>query len=126
VDPTTGVVAVSWQDARGSETGEDVNKFGVFLDPREFNDFFRAPITIASIWGVSPNDFALSWVDGQGAAGYTGLTLHATAAGVPTASLTLTGFTSADLTDGKLTVSYGTTPASGGVPGSTYMYVHAN
>ena len=80
----------------------------------------------ATIWGVSPSDFALSWVDGQGAAGYTGLTLHATAAGVPTASLTLTGFTSADLTDGKLTVSYGTTPASGGVPGSTYMYVHAN
>jgi hypothetical protein len=35
VDPTTGVVAVSWQDARGSETDEDVNKFGVFLDPRE-------------------------------------------------------------------------------------------
>jgi Ca2+-binding RTX toxin-like protein len=79
----------------------------------------------ATIWGVTPSDFALSWVDGQGATDYTGLTLHATAAGVPTASLTLAGFTSADLTDGKLTVSYGTTAASGGVPGSTYMYVHA-
>jgi V8-like Glu-specific endopeptidase len=79
----------------------------------------------ATIWGVTPSDFALSWVDGQGASGYTGLTLHATAAGVPTASLTLAGFTSADLTDGKLTVSYGTTAASGGVAGSTYMYVHA-
>lgn len=61
-----------------------------------------------------------------GAAGHTGLTLHATAAGVPTASLTLAGLTSADLTDGKLTLSYGTTAASGGVAGSTYMYVHAN
>jgi Ca2+-binding RTX toxin-like protein len=80
----------------------------------------------ATIWGVTPSDFTLSWVDGQGAAGYTGLTLHATAPGVPTASLTLAGFTSADLTDGKLTVSFGTTAATGGLPGSTYMYVHAN
>ena len=37
VDPVTGVVAVSWQDARGSETDEDVNEFGVFLDPHELN-----------------------------------------------------------------------------------------
>jgi hypothetical protein len=44
---------------------------------------------------------------------------------VPTASLTLVGFTSTDLTNGRLAVSYGTTAASGGVPGSTYMYVHA-
>jgi hypothetical protein len=75
---------------------------------------------------VTPTDFTLSWLDGQGATGYTGLTLHATAAGMPTASLSLAGFTSADMNDGKLTVSYGTTAASGGVPGSTYMYVHAN
>ena len=43
----------------------------------------------ATIWGVTPQDFGLTWVDGQGAAGYTGLTLHATASGKPTASLTL-------------------------------------
>jgi Ca2+-binding RTX toxin-like protein len=79
----------------------------------------------ATIWGVTPSDFTLSWVDGQGAAGYTGLTLHATASGKPTASLTLVGYTSADLTDGKLTVSYGTTAASGGVAGSAYMYIQA-
>ena len=35
VDPITGVVAVEWQDARGSATNEDVNEYGVFLDPRE-------------------------------------------------------------------------------------------
>ena len=79
----------------------------------------------ATIWGVTPNDFNLAWVDGQGATGYTGLTLHATGPGKPTASLTLAGLTSADLTDGKLSVSYGTTAAFGGVAGSTYMYVHA-
>jgi Ca2+-binding RTX toxin-like protein len=80
----------------------------------------------ATIWGVTPQDFDLTWVNGQGAAGYTGLTLHATASGEPTASLTLVGFTSADLTNGKLTVSFGTTAATGGVPGSAYMYVHDN
>jgi hypothetical protein len=79
----------------------------------------------ATIWGITPSDFTLSWVDGQGASGYTGLTLHATAAGVPTASLTLAGFTSADLTDGKLSASFGTTAATNGVPGSAYMYIHA-
>jgi hypothetical protein len=80
----------------------------------------------ATIWGVTPQDFNLTWVDGQGATGYTGLTLHATVAGAPTASLTLAGFTSADLTNGTLTVSFGTTAATDGVPGSAYMYVHGN
>jgi hypothetical protein len=47
----------------------------------------------ATIWGVTPQDYSLDWVDGQGAAGYTGLTLHATVPGLPTASLTLVGFT---------------------------------
>jgi Ca2+-binding RTX toxin-like protein len=76
----------------------------------------------ATIWGVTPNDFNLNWVDGQGAAGFTGLTLHATATGKPTASLTLAGYTTADLTNGRLSMSFGTDPASG----SAYMYVHGN
>jgi hypothetical protein len=50
------------------------------------------------------------------------LTLHATASGKPTASLTLAGFTQADMTNGRLSVSFGTDPASG----SAYMYVHEN
>ncbi len=80
----------------------------------------------ATIWGVTPSDFTLTWVDGQGATGYTGLTLHATAPGAPTVSLTLAGLTTADLTNGSQTISYGTTATFGGVPGSTYMYIHAN
>jgi V8-like Glu-specific endopeptidase len=80
----------------------------------------------ATIWGITPSDFDLSWVNGQGAAGYTGLTLHATAAGVPTASLTLAGFSRAALGDGALTVSFGSTAATNGLPGSTYMYIRAN
>jgi hypothetical protein len=74
----------------------------------------------ATIWGVTPQDFGLNWVDGQGAAGYTGLTLHATESGKPTASLTLAGYSTADLNNGRLSVSFGT------VGGSTYMYVHGN
>jgi hypothetical protein len=80
----------------------------------------------ATVWGVTSSDFNLSWVDGQGATGYTGLTLHVTGAGVPTASLTLSGLTKADLTNGALTVSFGTTAATGGVPDNNYMYIHAN
>ncbi len=75
----------------------------------------------ATIWGVTPQDFSFQWVDSQGAAGFTGLTLHATAPGKPTASLTLAGFTQADMANGRLSVNVGTDPASG----STFMYVHA-
>ena len=76
----------------------------------------------ATIWGVTPQDFGLAWVNGQGAAGFTGLTLHATASGKPTASLTLAGFTQADMTNGRLSVSFGNDPTSG----SAYMYVREN
>jgi Ca2+-binding RTX toxin-like protein len=76
----------------------------------------------ATIWGVTARDFGLVWADGQGAAGFTGLTLHATAAGRPTASLTLAGYTQADLNNGRLSVLFGSDPASG----SPYMYIHGN
>ncbi|MBV8397558.1 MAG: hypothetical protein JOZ17_02315 [Acetobacteraceae bacterium] len=68
---------------------------------------------------MSQQDLDL-WQDGQGASGYTGLTLHAKPAGEPWASVTLVGYTSADLTNGRLSVSFGS------VGGSNYMYVHAN
>ena len=78
------------------------------------------PVTLRQS-GTSPEqDFTLSWVDGQGATGYSGLTLHATGPGQPTGSLTLAGYASADLSDGRLSVSFGT------VGGSAYMYVHGN
>ncbi|MDR3530933.1 MAG: NF038122 family metalloprotease [Rhodopila sp.] len=70
-----------------------------------------------TVWGLTANDFTLAWADGQGAAGFTGLTLHATAAGKPAASLTLPGFASADLSNGRLGVSFGT------VDGNTYLHI---
>jgi hypothetical protein len=80
----------------------------------------------ATIWGVTPSDFALNTSNNQGAAGYTGLTFGFTAPGSPNASLTLAGFSSADLSNGRLSVSYGTTPNLPGLPGSTYMVIHGN
>jgi hypothetical protein len=68
----------------------------------------------ATVWGITPADFNLSWIGGQGAAGYTGLTLFATAAGKPEVATTLAGMTPADLTNGRLDVQYGV--ASTGVP----------
>jgi Protein of unknown function (DUF3383) len=75
----------------------------------------------ATIFGVTQQGFTTSWVDDQGAAGYTGLTLHVTAPGVPTASLTLAGFSTADLSNGQLSTSWGT--EADGIP---YLYVHDN
>ena len=74
-----------------------------------------------TIWGVTPDDFNLGWVDGQGTAGYTGLTLNVTKAGTPNAALTLTGYTTADLSNGRLVVSFGNTGGS-----NSYMYIHGN
>lgn len=80
----------------------------------------------ATVFGVTPTDFTLNKYDNQGAAGFTGLDFSFTAAGKHDANLVLTGYTSADLTNGKLTVTYGTTADTGGVAGSTYMLIHAN
>jgi len=76
----------------------------------------------ATVWGVAPGTTALNWADNQGAPGSTGLTLHATAAGRLTASLTLAGFSQADVASQRLTVQYGHDPVSQ----SDYLYVHDN
>ena len=75
-----------------------------------------------TLWGVSPSDFTLSYLDGQGAAGYTGLTLVASGTEKPITAVTLAGFSQADLTSGRLSVAYGTDTASG----SVYTTIHAN
>lgn len=74
------------------------------------------------MWGVTSQDFAFNFEDDQGATGFTGLTLHATAPGNPTASVTFAGFTTADLDNGRISESTGTDPVSG----SIYTNFHAN
>lgn len=74
----------------------------------------------AAVWGLTPEDFRLAWVDGQGAAGATGLTLIAVSDAGPVAALTLAGYTTADLANGTLSTSFG---SSGGIP---YLLVRAS
>ncbi len=74
----------------------------------------------ATVWGISPGT-SMQWVDGAGAAGFTGLTLHAGGAGGPTSSVTLAGLSRADIASGKLSATFGHDAASG----SDYLYVHA-
>ena len=78
------------------------------------------PGDAVTLWGISQNEFALAFIDGLGAPGFTGLTLHATRIGepLPIVSLTLTGFAIAD--HGRtLTQSFGFDPSSG----SHYLHI---
>ena len=75
----------------------------------------------ATIFGITQSGFDTSWVDGQGATGFTGLTLHVTAPGLPTASLTLAGFSTADLSNGRISTNFGHE-----ADGTPYLFVHAN
>ena len=74
-----------------------------------------------TLWGVTQNDFIADWVgDTQGAAGYTGLTgVFVPKAGGHEPSVTLSGYKMADLTNGRLTVSYNT------INGTPYASIHA-
>ena len=64
----------------------------------------------ATVFGIDPATAVLSWTDNEGAPGDTGLTLHAAAPGRPVASLTLAGFTTADLA-GRVQAGFGGTGA---------------
>jgi hypothetical protein len=81
----------------------------------------------ATIWGVTAADFTLTWLgDTQGAPGATGLTgvFVSHTPSQPVAGITLARITIADLTSGKLTISYGRTADLPNLPGSNYMNIH--
>jgi hypothetical protein len=62
----------------------------------------------ATVFGVVPNGSnTFQWVDNQGAPGFTGLTLHVFGQNGPTASMTMPGYSSSDLGNGRLTVQFG-------------------
>lgn len=73
----------------------------------------------ATIFGVTFAD--VTWADNQGAAGFTGLTMHAVKAGEPTASLTLAGYSTADLGNGHLSVQFGSEQ-----DGTSFMHIIAS
>ena len=75
----------------------------------------------ATIWGMTAQDFDIYWSANQGATGYTGATLHAfSKTGGPEASVTLSGYSTAALSNGQLSVTFGT------IQGNAFMLLHAN
>ena len=80
----------------------------------------------ATVWGVNATDFTMLVLDNEGAAGFTGVDLIFTAPGHIDTSFVLAGYTSADLANGRLSQSFGTTPDLPGLPGSQYLTIHAN
>jgi hypothetical protein len=79
----------------------------------------------ATVFGVNATDFAVRELDDQGASGHTGLDTVFSAAGHATTSFVLAGYTSTDLSNGRLSMSYGKTADLPNLPGSEYLTVHA-
>jgi serralysin len=67
----------------------------------------------ATLWGVTPADFRFDYENNGGAAGYTGVTIHAVAAGRPVASLTFSGQSMSDFNSGRISMTSGIDSASG-------------
>ena len=72
----------------------------------------------AVVFGLTPSNATMSWVDGQGATGYTGVTLHADSPGRPAALLTLAGYTKADMASGRIVPAFSTE-----ADGTPYLFI---
>ena len=59
-----------------------------------------------TLYGMTPSQM-YSWWDNLGAAGYTGLTMLVQAPGQPNETLTMTNYSTADLSNGRLSLAYG-------------------
>lgn len=131
-DDAIDVSAVGGNNVLDGGTGSNFLTGGAgndtfFLDDRQsavtwstINGFHAGDA--ATVWGITPADFSIKWLNGGGASGYTGLTASITAAGKPDATLTLAGFTPADLGP-RLAVSFGATADRGGLAGSSFMQI---
>jgi hypothetical protein len=80
----------------------------------------------ATIFGVTLADFSVNLFNNVGAPGFTGLAFAFSEPGHPTANLVLAGYSIADLTNGRLSQTLGTTQSLPGDPGSPYLTIHAN
>ncbi len=107
-------------------TGRDT----FFLDDRNTaSDVYSTVVNFHSgdnvtIFGVDPVNFRVITQDNQGAVGAKGLTYTFTANGKPNASIVIAGFSTADLTNGRLTAAYGSNPDLPGQPGSGGVYLN--
>lgn len=109
-------------------TGDDT----FYLDDRALtSDVFSTVVGFhsgdnVSTFGVNATDFKINMLDNQGAVGSKGLDYAFTEAGHPNANVVIAGYTVADLSNGRLTATFGTTPDTPGLPGSQYLNIHAN
>ena len=100
-------------------TGQDT----FFLDDRNLTaDVYSTVVNFhtgdnATVFGVTAADH-VSIQDGLGAVGAKGLTYTFSAAGKPNASIVIAGYTTADLNNGRLSVTFGSNPDLPGQPGS--------
>jgi hypothetical protein len=75
------------------------------VDVWDTNTDFHAGDAI-TLYGMTPSQM-YSWWDNLGASGYTGLTMLVQVSGQPNATLTMTGYSTADLSNGRLSMGYG-------------------
>ena len=80
----------------------------------------------ATLWGLTPQNVAMQWLDEQGAIGHQGLTLAITGPGRPNVNLTLSGYTTTDLSNGRLSTVFGIRSDMPDIPQNPYLYIHAN
>jgi hypothetical protein len=79
-----------------------------------------------TIWGVTLNDFSVSLLDNVGADGFKGLGFVFSSPNQPAGSAVIAGYSTADLTNGRLSQVLGTTQDLPGLPGSAFLTIHAN
>ena len=77
----------------------------------------------ATIWGVTADDFKLTWLQDQGADGARGLTGVFEEDGQPKVAITLAGFGFAGLRDNTIRIEYGRTSDLPGLPGSNFATI---
>lgn len=104
-----------------------------FLDDRNLTaDVYSTVVNFhagdnATVFGVTATDH-VSIQNNLGAVGAKGLTYTFSAAGKPNASIVIAGYSTADLTNGRLAVSFGSNADLPGQPGSggPYLNIHGN
>jgi hypothetical protein len=102
-----------------------------FVDARNLTaDVFSTAVNLkqgdsVTVWDVDQTNSQMLTTDNTGAAGYTGLDIGFLSPGHPNANVVLAGYSSADLSNGRLSVSFGTTATVSSLLGSEYMLVTA-
>ena len=78
----------------------------------------------ATVWGITPSNFTITPGDNVLPTA-PGLDFAITAAGKPNANVNIPGYSTADLSNGRLSMTFGTSPDTPGLPGSAYMLITA-